>query len=108
MRSACLRSSQVRGTIYMGERLNALGAKHWDKFASQNYFDQNGVFFSTMVSGPLLLLLFILLVRSNAGDMGACRDLPQPSLFMFAWIVSISALNCAHYSVAKVACQCIG
>mmetsp|Transcript_24583 Transcript_24583/g.67037 ORF Transcript_24583/g.67037 Transcript_24583/m.67037 type:complete len:187 (+) Transcript_24583:112-672(+) len=51
------------GTIYMGERLNALGAKHWDKFASQNYFDQNGVFFSTMVSGPLLLLLFILLVN---------------------------------------------
>ncbi|KAF5837086.1 transmembrane protein 18-domain-containing protein [Dunaliella salina] len=49
--------------IYMGERLNALGAKHWDRFATQNYFDQNGSFFTTIVSGPLLVLLFIVLVN---------------------------------------------
>jgi hypothetical protein len=52
------------GTVFVGEQLNTLGRKHWQSFASQNYFDASGVFFTSLISGPLLLLLFILLVRS--------------------------------------------
>lgn len=50
----------------MGERLNKLGRKHWSKFATQDYFDANGVFFTALVSGPLLLLLFVILVSCVA------------------------------------------
>lgn len=54
--------------IYLGERLNNIGRRHWENFATQNYFDEHGVFFSALVSGPLLLLLFMLLVRALALD----------------------------------------
>lgn len=46
----------------MAERLNKLAAQHWESFSKQNYFDRRGVFFSTLVSGPLLVVMFIVLV----------------------------------------------
>ncbi len=54
--------SFAAGIVFMGERLNKLGHKHWRDFSGQNYFDPSGVFFGVMVSGPLILTLFVILV----------------------------------------------
>lgn len=51
----------------MAERLNTLGAEHWELFSQQNYFDKRGVFFCTLVSGPLVLILLVVLVSGGAG-----------------------------------------
>ena len=48
--------------VFMAERLNGLGAKHWQRFSGQDYFDPRGVFFTTLVSGPLVLMMLIVLV----------------------------------------------
>ena len=58
--------------VYLAERLNALGASHWQRFAGQNYFDPNGVFVSTVLSAPLVFDMFVILVCTAAGD---CRAL---------------------------------
>ncbi|KAG2427704.1 hypothetical protein HYH02_014535 [Chlamydomonas schloesseri] len=50
-------------TVWSSERLNALGAEHWRSFAGQNYFDRTGVFMSSVVSGPLLVAMFIVLIN---------------------------------------------
>lgn len=50
----------------MAERLNTLGAEHWELFSQQNYFDKRGVFFCTLVSGPLVLILLVVLVSGGA------------------------------------------
>ncbi|GFR48364.1 hypothetical protein Agub_g10254, partial [Astrephomene gubernaculifera] len=55
--------ASAAGTIYVSERLNRLGGQHWERFATQNYFDPSGVFMSAVVSGPLLLVLLIVLVN---------------------------------------------
>lgn len=47
----------------MAERLNGYLAANWKSFAKQPYFDQQGIFFSAMISAPLLLTMFILVVR---------------------------------------------
>ena len=49
--------------VYSAETLNKLGYKHWERFATQNYFDPTGVFMSAVVSGPLLFILFIVLIN---------------------------------------------
>ena len=56
-------------TVYMGERLNKLGNQYWESFATQNYFDPNGVFYTVLISGPLLLVNFIVLV-----SISSCTD----------------------------------
>ncbi len=49
--------------VYNAERVNSLLARHWRSFATQNYFDEHGVFFCALVSTPLLLDMFVILVR---------------------------------------------
>lgn len=49
--------------VFTGERLNKLGSEHWRSFSRQNYFDPHGTFYTTMVSGPLLIVLFIVLIN---------------------------------------------
>lgn len=49
--------------IYQSERLNAYAAQNWWRFSRQAYFDKNGVFWSSLISGPLLVLLVFILVR---------------------------------------------
>merc|ERR1712238_426751 len=44
------------------ERLNGLGASRWRDFATQNYFDKNGIFMGIMVCAPLLLVCLLVLV----------------------------------------------
>ncbi len=48
--------------VFMAEKLNTLGSQHWQRFSRQHYFDRRGVFFAVMVSGPLVIVMFIVLV----------------------------------------------
>ena len=48
--------------IFKAESLNAFCAEHWRSFARQPYFDENGVFWTALISGPLLVLLLYILV----------------------------------------------
>ena len=48
--------------VYMAERLNIWLSRRWTLFARQPYFDHNGIFMSTVWSGPLLLISCIILV----------------------------------------------
>ncbi|GIL66355.1 hypothetical protein Vafri_19849 [Volvox africanus] len=64
------------GIIFNAERLNRLGAQHWQKFAGQNYFDSAGVFMSAVVSGAQLIVMFIVLINyliSCAGMLVAAK-----------------------------------
>ena len=55
--------------VFGGRTLNRLGgcfctgivtsSRYWQSFASKNYFDEDGMFFSFMVSFPLLILTAI-------------------------------------------------
>ena len=62
------------GTVYNAQRLNKLLAQHWRSFAGQPYFDEQGVFISAVVSTPLLLTMFVQLVRA-ALQCNACCSL---------------------------------
>lgn len=57
----------VRGADY----LNRYGSSHWEKIATQNYFDVNGVFITLMLCVPLLLMAFLqlLVLLSEAKDL---------------------------------------
>ncbi|GKY93261.1 hypothetical protein MPSEU_000293700 [Mayamaea pseudoterrestris] len=63
------RSMEVRlilmvlvGALVKGaQRLNSYGAQHWEKVATQNYFDQGGIFMTILVCAPLLVDCFIML-----------------------------------------------
>lgn len=44
------------------EWLNEQGAKHWEQFATQDYFDKRGIFIGLMLSGPLLLDSLMMLI----------------------------------------------
>jgi len=59
----CLHATIAVVVVYLAERLNALSASHWQRFAGQNYFDSNGVFVSTVLSAPLVFDMFVILVR---------------------------------------------
>lgn len=49
--------------VYFSEFLNELGAKNWQLFSKQQYFDANGLFISTVFSTPILLNCIFLLAR---------------------------------------------
>lgn len=50
----------VRGAQY----INDFAASRWESFATQNYFDKNGVFIGIMFCGPLFLNCFMMLILS--------------------------------------------
>ncbi|XP_015886348.3 uncharacterized protein LOC107421593 [Ziziphus jujuba] len=52
------------GGVYFAERLNRLLSENWKSFASQNYFDPNGLFLSVLWSGPLLVIAIIILINT--------------------------------------------
>lgn len=48
--------------VRAAEWMNATGSRRWREFATQNYFDQNGIFVGLTVCAPLLVVcLFMLL-----------------------------------------------
>lgn len=55
------------GIVYFAERINDLAARHWQSFATQDYFDAHGIFYSAVVSAPLLATMFVILVRVVVG-----------------------------------------
>lgn len=48
--------------VRSAEWLNQYGAKNWESFATQNYFDERGIFISIMMSAPLLFMAFFMLI----------------------------------------------
>ena len=57
--------------VKAAEYLNRWGAEHWEEFATQDYFDQRGVFVGIMLSGPLLLDCLMMLFKfvAEAGSL---------------------------------------
>lgn len=53
----------VAAVVFCAERLNSLGGQHWRSFARQPYFDPHGIFTSTLLSAPLLLTMFVILIN---------------------------------------------
>ena len=53
--------------VWNAERLNKLGARHWDRFAGQDYFDSSGIFTSALLSAPLVFDMVVILVRLHPG-----------------------------------------
>ncbi|KAA8492118.1 Transmembrane protein 18 [Porphyridium purpureum] len=53
----------IAALVFMTERLNTWGAANWTKFATQDYFDSNGLFAFIFYAAPMLLLGHILLFR---------------------------------------------
>ncbi|CAM8995881.1 unnamed protein product [Rhodiola kirilowii] len=50
--------------VYFAENINAILSSNWKSFATQNYFDRQGIFLSTLWSGPLLLNSVVILVNT--------------------------------------------
>ncbi|XP_008462809.2 uncharacterized protein LOC103501090 [Cucumis melo] len=50
--------------VYFAEGINKILSKNWKKFATQNYFDPNGVFLSALWCGPLLVISMIILINT--------------------------------------------
>lgn len=50
--------------VYLAERLNKILGDNWKSFATQNYFDPQGIFLSTLWSGPLLVIAIVILVNT--------------------------------------------
>eukprot|EP00741_Cyanophora_paradoxa_P025251 tig00000361_g24370.t1 len=48
--------------VYLSQAINAVCAAHWARFATQPYFDPNGIFISAVFSGPLLLTSIVQLL----------------------------------------------
>jgi hypothetical protein len=48
--------------VKSAEYLNQIAGEQWESFATQNYFDDRGIFIAIMFSSPLLLDSFIMLV----------------------------------------------
>mmetsp|Transcript_10462 Transcript_10462/g.13569 ORF Transcript_10462/g.13569 Transcript_10462/m.13569 type:complete len:172 (-) Transcript_10462:163-678(-) len=48
----------ICGLICIAEPLNTFCAQNWQKFSNQDYFDEHGLFASTLYSGPLLVIGF--------------------------------------------------
>jgi hypothetical protein len=53
-----------------------MAGQHWQSFATQDYFDEHGIFYNTVISGPALLTLLLVLVRTySAAATGWCFGL---------------------------------
>jgi hypothetical protein len=48
--------------VKSAEYLNQYAGEHWESFATQNYFDEKGIFVAIMFCSPLLLDSFLMLV----------------------------------------------
>ncbi|KAL7735598.1 hypothetical protein ACLKA6_009558 [Drosophila palustris] len=47
--------------VYFSESINAYAAQNWKTFSKQQYFDDNGLFISTVFSIPILLNCMLLI-----------------------------------------------
>jgi hypothetical protein len=49
--------------VFIAERLNGLASAHWRAFSTQDYFDKEGVFTTTVFCVPLIAVLVVVLVN---------------------------------------------
>lgn len=61
----------IGALVRSSEWLNGLGARNWERFATQNYFDKRGIFVGIMLCAPLLLdsLMMLLFFLSEASTL---------------------------------------
>jgi len=52
----------IAAIVRSAEHLNRHAARNWETIATQNYFDQRGIFTSIMLCAPLLFDCFVMLV----------------------------------------------
>lgn len=65
--------------VTFSERLNAVLALHWEKFSTQNYFDEHGIFMVTVLCGPLVFAMFLQVVRTRRQFLDdALKNLFEP------------------------------
>jgi hypothetical protein len=65
----CIAERSPVATGFLASRLNHLGATHWKKFATQDYFDKGGFFISVMVSLPsAVIAVGIVVLRGSFRD----------------------------------------
>ncbi|THU68780.1 hypothetical protein C4D60_Mb08t07450 [Musa balbisiana] len=50
--------------VYLAERVNSFLGRNWKSFSSQNYYDPHGLFISVLWSGPLLIIMIIIVVNT--------------------------------------------
>jgi hypothetical protein len=48
--------------VYLSETFNTFANKNWTEFAKQNYFDDHGIFTTTIFCFPLLIIMIVQLV----------------------------------------------
>ena len=74
-------------------------AQHWKRFAKQPYFDKHGIFFSAIVSTPMLLTMFFLLVRTPVSSVDG--RLSKASV-IFQELVQVNYLASASSLLVKM------
>jgi transmembrane protein 18 len=60
--SLCPLSTLSVSIVLCAEYLNDFGKDNWKEFATQNYFDKNGVFVTLFVSTPLIAMSLAILL----------------------------------------------
>ena len=50
--------------IFLAETINTVASDHWKEFATQNYFDKQGIFISLLLSAPQIAIAFIILCQN--------------------------------------------
>jgi hypothetical protein len=57
--------------VRSAEWLNGIGARNWEKYCTQNYFDKKGIFIGVMLCGPLLVncLIMLMMFVREAGQL---------------------------------------
>eukprot|EP00298_Acanthocystis_sp_HF-20_P030096 c9152_g1_i1.p1 GENE.c9152_g1_i1~~c9152_g1_i1.p1 ORF type:complete len:161 (+),score=37.42 c9152_g1_i1:25-507(+) len=65
---------------FLGSYFNEIGHKNWKEFATQNYFDKQGLFISLVFSTPLLLNTLFIVLHSIYVTSQALIHLKQKQL----------------------------
>ena len=50
--------------VFVSEHINTAASLQWKNFATQNYFDKQGIFMGIFLNAPLLLILFVQMVSA--------------------------------------------
>ncbi|DBA00937.1 TPA: hypothetical protein N0F65_006137 [Lagenidium giganteum] len=80
----------ILGLVFVAEHVNRWCRLNWRSFATQNYFDESGVFMAIFYGGPLLVIGFLQLVR---------RALLWWSMDHLDLVMLASMLTCAGFFV---------
>mmetsp|Transcript_1235 Transcript_1235/g.3586 ORF Transcript_1235/g.3586 Transcript_1235/m.3586 type:complete len:144 (+) Transcript_1235:83-514(+) len=63
------------GSVKMAESINSFLASRWTDFATQPYFDPRGVFISAVMSAPLMLIMFVVLINYLLSSVSLLVDM---------------------------------